>query len=439
MTRLKQVKGERPHSEEIFRRATDVLVGGVNSPVRAFRAVGGEPIVVDRAAGARLWDADGNEYIDYVCSWGALILGHAHPKVVEVIAAQARRGTSYGMPTELEVELASKIRAALPSCEKVRFVSSGTEATMSAVRLARAATGRDLIIKFEGCYHGHSDSFLSEAGSGLATLGIAACPGVPQALAALTLNAPYNDAAAVDNLFARHRDQIAAVIVEPVAANMGVVPPAPGFLQSLRDLTTRHGALLIFDEVITGFRICYGGAQTVYGIVPDITTLGKIIGGGLPVAAYGGRRDLMDRVAPLGPVYQAGTLSGNPLAMSAGIATLDLLSAPGFYEALDACAKRLGDGITKVLRESGASATEGRVGSLLTLFFLSEPVRDYADAKKCDTRRFASFFRAMLERGIFLAPSQFEALFVSAAHSDADIDRTIAAFRESLVSATESL
>jgi glutamate-1-semialdehyde 2,1-aminomutase len=438
MSAPKQVKTEHPHSKEIFRRATDVLVGGVNSPVRAFRAVGGDPIVVNRAAGARLWDADGNEYIDYVCSWGALILGHAHPKVVEAISAQARRGTSYGMPTELEVDLASKIRAALPSCEKIRFVSSGTEATMSAVRLARAATGRDFIIKFEGCYHGHSDSFLSEAGSGLATLGIAACPGVPQALAALTLNAPYNDASAVEKLFARHRNEIAAVIVEPVAANMGVVPPAPGFLQNLRDLTTRHGALLIFDEVITGFRICYGGAQTLFGIVPDLTTLGKIIGGGLPVAAYGGRRDLMDRVAPLGPVYQAGTLSGNPLAMSAGIATLQLLSAPGFYEALDARARRLGDGITAVLRETLASATAPRVGSLLTLFFSGEPVRDYSGAKKCDTRRFASFFRAMLERGIFLAPSQFEALFVSAAHSDADIDRTITAFRESLESARES-
>jgi glutamate-1-semialdehyde 2,1-aminomutase len=310
---------------------------------------------------------------------------------------------------------------------------------MSAVRLARAATGRDFIIKFEGCYHGHSDSFLSEAGSGLATLGIAACPGVPQSLAALTLNAPYNDAAAVENLFDRHRDEIAAVIVEPVAANMGVVPPAPGFLQKLRDLTTRHGALLIFDEVITGFRICYGGAQTLFGVVPDLTTLGKIIGGGLPVAAYGGRRDLMDRVAPLGPVYQAGTLSGNPLAMSAGIATLGLLAAPGFYEALETRAKRLGDGITAALRESIASATTARVGSLLTLFFSGEPVRDYAGAKKCDTRRFASFFRAMLERGVFLAPSQFEALFVSAAHSDADIDRTITAFRESLENTTGSL
>jgi glutamate-1-semialdehyde 2,1-aminomutase len=433
MSAPKPGKKERPHSEEIFHRAQEVLVGGVNSPVRAFRAVGGNPIIADRASGARLWDADSNEYIDYVCSWGALILGHAHPEVVHAIASQARRGTSYGMPTELEVELAARIRTALPSCERVRFVSSGTEATMSAVRLARAATGRDLLIKFEGCYHGHSDSFLSEAGSGLATLGIASCPGVPQALAELTLNAPYNDAGAVEKLFDRNRDRIAAVIVEPVAANMGVVPPAPGFLQSLRDLSTRHRALLIFDEVITGFRLCHGGAQNVFGIAPDLTTLGKIIGGGLPVAAYGGRRDLMDRVAPLGPVYQAGTLSGNPLAMSAGIATLDLLSAPGFYELLETRAKRLGDGIVAASRETGVSAAAARVGSLLTLFFSDEPVRDYAGAKKCDTRRFAAFFRAMLGRGIFLAPSQFEALFVSAAHSDVDIERTIAACRESFV------
>jgi glutamate-1-semialdehyde 2,1-aminomutase len=432
MSSPKIVKIERPRSRDIFRRATDVLVGGVNSPVRAFRAVGGDPIVVDHAGGARLWDADGNEYIDYVCSWGALILGHAHPKVVQAIADQAKRGTSYGMSTELEVDLASRIRTALPSCEKVRFVSSGTEATMSAVRLARAATGRDLIIKFEGCYHGHSDSFLSEAGSGLATLGIAACPGVPQALAALTLNAPYNDAAAVEKLFHQHQGKIAAVIVEPIAANMGVISPLPGFLQNLRDLTVRHGALLIFDEVITGFRVCYGGAQTMFGITPDLTTLGKIIGGGLPVAAYGGRRDLMDRVAPLGPVYQAGTLSGNPLAMRAGIASLDLLAAPGFYQSLDARAKRLGDGIVSAVGETGVSATAARVGSLLTLFFSGEPVHNYAAAKKCDTRRFAAFFRAMLERGIFLAPSQFEAAFVSAAHSDEGIDRTIVACRESL-------
>jgi glutamate-1-semialdehyde 2,1-aminomutase len=432
MNAPKPIMKERTRSAEIFRRATEVLVGGVNSPVRAFRAVGGDPIIVDHAAGARLWDADGNEFIDYVCSWGALICGHAHPKVVEAINAQARRGTSYGMPTELEVELATRIRNALPSCEKVRFVSSGTEATMSAVRLARAATGRDLIIKFEGCYHGHSDSFLSDAGSGLATLGIAACPGVPQALAALTLNAPYNDIAAVQKLFDQHRDKIAAVIVEPIAANMGVVPPAPGFLQGLRDLTTRHGALLIFDEVITGFRVCYGGAQTTFGITPDLTTLGKIIGGGLPVAAYGGRCDLMDRVAPLGPVYQAGTLSGNPLAMSAGIATMDLLAAPGFYDSLNARAKRLGDGIANAVRETGVPAVAVRAESLLTLFFSGENVQNYDSAKKCDTKRFAAFFRAMLERGIFIAPSQFEALFVSAAHTDADIDRTIAACRDSL-------
>ena len=435
MSSPKLVKMQRPHSEEIFRRATDILVGGVNSPVRAFRAVGGEPIIVDRARGARLWDADGNEYIDYVGSWGALILGHAHPAVIQAITEQAQRGTSYGMPTELEVELAVHIRKAIPSCEKVRFVSSGTEATMSAVRLARAATGRDLIVKFEGCYHGHSDSFLSEAGSGLATLGIAACPGVPSALAELTLNAPYNDAAAVEKLFHLHRDKIAAVIVEPIAANMGVVPPKPGFLQALRELSSRHGALLIFDEVVTGFRLCYGGAQTLFGIRPDLTTLGKIIGGGLPVAAYGGRRDLMDRVAPLGPVYQAGTLSGNPLAMSAGIASIELLAVPGFYESLDARAKRLGDGIVAALAETGVRATAVRAGSLLTLFFSRESITDYAAAKKCDTKRFAEFFRRMLDQGVLLAPSQFEALFVSAAHTDADIDRTVVACRESLAAA----
>jgi glutamate-1-semialdehyde 2,1-aminomutase len=438
MSSPKLEKMQRRRSDEIFRRATDVLVGGVNSPVRAFRAVGGDPIIVDRAAGARLWDADANEYIDYVCSWGALILGHAHPRVVEALAEQARRGTSYGMPTELEVELASRIRKAIPSCEKVRFVSSGTEATMSALRLARAATGRDLVIKFEGCYHGHADSFLSEAGSGLATLGIAACPGVPQALAELTLNAPYNNASAVEKLFDEHRDKIAAVIVEPVAANMGVVLPKPGFLQALRDLTSRHGALLIFDEVITGFRLCYGGAQTLYGITPDLTTLGKIIGAGLPVAAYAGHRDLMDRVAPLGPVYQAGTLSGNPLAMSAGIASLDLLAAPGFYDSLEAHSRRLGDGIAAAVKETGVPAIPVRVGSLLTLFFSREPVADYAAAKKSDTKRFAAFFRALLDRGIFVAPSQFEALFVSSAHTDADIDRTITGVRESLAATNSS-
>ncbi len=422
----------RSRSALIVERARDVLVGGVNSPVRAFGSVGGTPLIVDRAAGAQLWDADGNSYIDYVCSWGALILGHADPAVAAALADQARRGTSYGMTTELEVELATMLRSALPSLQRVRFVSSGTEATMSAVRLARAATGRDLILKFEGCYHGHGDSFLAKAGSGLATLGIAASPGVPQAVAALTLDAPYNDLAAVESIFQAHAGTIAAVIVEPVAANMGVVPPAPGFLEGLRTLTRRNGSLLIFDEVITGFRLCYGGAQTVFGIEPDLTTLGKIIGGGLPVAAYGGRQDLMERVAPLGPVYQAGTLSGNPLAMRAGIETLKRLAAPGFYEALDRKSAQLAAGITQALAENGIAGQVARAGSLLTLFFTADPVRNYADARKSDTRRFAAFFQGMLRRGVLLAPSQFEALFVSAAHSDEDIARTVAAGRESL-------
>ena len=419
-------------SQEIFERSREILVGGVNSPVRAFGAVGGTPVVVDRGAGARLWDADGNEYLDYVCSWGALILGHAHPVVAQALADQARRGTSFGMTTELEVELATMLRGALPSLEEMRFVSSGTEATMSAVRLARAATGRELILKFEGCYHGHSDSFLSKAGSGLATFGIAASPGVPQAVAALTLDAPYNDLAAVDQIFQARPGEIACVILEPVAANMGVVPPAAGFLQGLRELTQRDGAILIFDEVITGFRLCYGGAQTLYGIRPDLTTLGKIIGGGLPVAAYGGRRELMRQVAPMGPVFQAGTLSGNPLAMRAGIETLKLLAAPGFYQTLDSRGARLADGLRLAVADSGIEAQVQSVGSLLTLFFADQPVRDYGAAKRSNTRRFASFFGEMLRRGVLLPPSQFEALFVSAAHTDEDIDRTVEACRESL-------
>ncbi|MDE3110599.1 MAG: glutamate-1-semialdehyde 2,1-aminomutase, partial [Acidobacteriota bacterium] len=319
---------ERPRSSALLERAQKILVGGVNSPVRAFKAVGGEPLIIERAAGSRVWDADGREYIDYVCSWGALILGHAHPDVVAAIADQAQRGTSYGMTSPLEIELGEKIAGAIPSIEKIRFVNSGTEATMSAVRLARACTQRDLILKFEGGYHGHADAFLSEAGSGLATLSISSSPGVPDSFAKLTLNAPYNDAAAVERLFAQHPRKIAAIIVEPVAANMGVVPPVRDFLASLRRITQRDGALLIFDEVITGFRLTNGGAQQVFGIHPDLTILGKIIGGGLPLAAYGGRRELMDMVAPLGPVYQAGTLSGNPLAMRAGLATLPKLAAP---------------------------------------------------------------------------------------------------------------
>ncbi len=419
-------------SSDLFARAEKILIGGVNSPVRAFRAVGGTPLIIDRAAGSRLWDADGREYLDFVCSWGALILGHAHPDVVAAIADQASRGTSYGMTSPLEIELGERISRAVPSIERIRFVSSGTEATMSAVRVARAFTKRDLILKFEGGYHGHADSFLVEAGSGLATLGISSSPGVPEALARLTLNAPYNDAGAVERIFAQHSGKIAAVIVEPVAANMGVVPPAPDFLEGLRRITQRDGALLLFDEVITGFRLTYGGAQDVFEVEPDITVLGKIIGGGLPVAAYGGRREIMDMIAPLGPVYQAGTLSGNPLAMRAGLATLPKLELPGFYPALDAKAARLAAGLRAALDESGVPGQINRSGSLLTLFFISTPVGDYSGAKKSGTARFAAFFREMLAQGILLPPSQFEALFVSAAHTDADIDRAIAAARASL-------
>jgi len=423
---------EKPRSQSIFDEARKLLVGGVNSPVRAFKAVGGEPLIVDRAAGARLFDADGNEYLDYVCSWGAMILGHAHPAVTRAIQEQAARGTSYGMTCELEVELARTIARALPSIEKIRFVSSGTEATMSAIRLARGFTKRDLILKFEGCYHGHGDSFLSEAGSGLATLGIAASPGVPEALAALTLNALYNNLLGVEKIFAAHKSQLAAVIVEPIAANMGVVPPAPGFLTGLREITARAGALLIFDEVITGFRMAWGGAQTLFEIHPDLTILGKIIGGGLPVGAYGGRAEIMEMVAPMGPVYQAGTLSGNPLAMRAGLETLRQLERPGFYEELNHKAERLAAQLRVVLEKSSLPGQLNAAGSLATLFFATEAIVDYETAKKSDTARFARFFTEMLNRGIFLAPSQFEALFVSAAHTEADIDHTIEACRESL-------
>jgi glutamate-1-semialdehyde 2,1-aminomutase len=416
----------------LFEEAQKILVGGVNSPVRAFKAVGGDPLVVERAAGAHLFDVDGNEYIDYVCSWGAMILGHAHPAVTAAIQDQASRGTSYGMTTALEAELARAIRGVMPSLEMLRFVSSGTEATMSAVRLARAFTKRDYILKFDGGYHGHADSFLSQAGSGLATLGIASSPGVPESFAALTLNATYNDVASVERLFDAHRGKIAAVIVEPVAANMGVVPPAEGFLRGLRDLTKKHGALLIFDEVISGFRLAHGGAQAVYSIQPDLTTLGKIIGGGLPAAVYGGRAELMKNVAPLGPVYQAGTLSGNPLAMRAGIETLKQLDASDFYDQLNRKAEKLVAGIGGAIAKSGIHARVNAAGSLLTLFFTGGAVANYDDAKKSDTRLFGEFFLHLLERGIFLPPSQFEALFVSAAHSDSDIDCTIAACTESL-------
>jgi glutamate-1-semialdehyde 2,1-aminomutase len=423
---------ERKRSREIFEQAEKVLVGGVNSPVRAFRSVGGEPLIIERGSGQHLYDADGNMLLDYVCSWGAMLLGHAHPAVTAAIAEQAQKGTSFGVTTELELELARLIAKAIPFLEKIRFVSSGTEATMSAVRLARGVTERDLIVKFEGGYHGHADSFLSQAGSGLATLGIAECPGVPQTLAALTLNAPYNDLAAVERLFAAHKGKIAAVIVEPVAANMGVVLPKEGFLKGLREITRKEGALLIIDEVITGFRLKYGSAQDVFGVQGDLTTMGKIIGGGVPVAAYAGPAELMNHVAPLGPVYQAGTLAGNPLAMSAGIATLKELSKPGVYEAIDELAKKLVAGLRKAIADAGVAAQVNSIASLSTIFFAPHAVSSYNDAKKSDTKMYARFFRELLHRGIFLAPSQFEAVFVSAAHTSGDIDGTIVAASDAL-------
>jgi glutamate-1-semialdehyde 2,1-aminomutase len=425
---------DRRRSREIFERATKLLVGGVNSPVRAFRSVGGEPLIIERGEGQYLYDADGNQLLDYVCSWGAILLGHANPQISAAIAGQTKRGTSFGVTTELELELATLITRAIPFIEKIRFVSSGTEATMSAVRLARGVTKRDFILKFEGCYHGHADSFLSQAGSGLATLGIAECPGVPQALAELTLNAPYNDLNSIERIFAQHENKIAAVIVEPIAANMGVVPPAPDFLSGLRDITKKNGTLLIIDEVITGFRLHNGAGQQLLGVEADLTTLGKIIGGGLPVGAYGGRAELMNNVAPLGPVYQAGTLAGNPLAMSAGIAALKQLNAPGLYERINQNAERLVTGLRKALTETDITAQVNASHSLGTIFFTDQPVRDYAGAKRADTKRYARFFREMLDRGIFLAPSQFEAAFVSAAHTTEDIDRTIAAAQEVLKS-----
>jgi len=419
-------------SEEIFRQAEAVLVGGVNSPVRAFRSVGGTPLVMARGSGARIEDVDGNSYLDYVGSWGPLILGHAHPAIVAAVADQAARGTSFGMTTELELELARLIVRAMPSIEMVRFVSSGTEAAMSAARLARGSTGRSHLVKFSGCYHGHADPFLSEAGSGLATLGIPASPGVPEQIAALTINLPYNDSAAVERAFAERPAQIAAVFVEPIAANMGVVLPETTFLRDLRELTRRYGALLVFDEVITGFRAARGGAQALYAIRPDLTILGKIIGGGLPVAAYGGRRDLMMQVAPAGQIYQAGTLSGNPLAMRAGIETLRQLEPQGFYHELNRKGSAMMEGIAAHIAERRYPASVSGGGSLATLFFTPGPVRNFDDAKRSDTVRYARFFWQMLDRGFFLAPSQFEAMFVSAAHTDNDIDLTLAAVAESL-------
>ena len=412
-------------SAELFDRAKAVLPGGVNSPVRAFRAVGGTPFFVARAQGARLTDVDGRTYLDYVGSWGPLLLGHAHPAVLEAIRAAAERGWSYGAPCEAEVELAELVRQRVPSVEMVRFVNSGTEATMAAVRLARAATQRDVILKFEGCYHGHADAFLVKAGSGVATLGLPDSPGVPSALAALTVTVPFNDAGAVSEVFRQRGHEIAAVIVEPYVGNAGFIPPDPDFHPLLRALCDRAGTLLIFDEVMTGFRVASGGAQQRLGVRPDLTTLGKIIGGGMPVGAYGGRAHLMRMIAPEGPVYQAGTLSGNPVAMAAGLATLRAAAQPGFYEALERRTARLVAGIVDAARRQGVPLTAGHAGSLWGVYFTAGPVRDFAQAKRSDTALFARWHRAALARGIFLAPSAFEAGFVSSAHTDADITETV--------------
>jgi glutamate-1-semialdehyde 2,1-aminomutase len=422
----------RETSRALYERAARVIPGGVNSPVRAFKSVGGDPVFVRRARGARIEDADGNEYLDYVGSWGPMILGHAHPRVVSAVQTAVENGTSYGAPTELEVRLAEKVTAALPSVELLRLVNSGTEAVMSALRVARAFTGRDTIVKFEGCYHGHADGLLARAGSGIATLGIPDTPGVPAAFAALTLTLPYNDLDTVRDLMRRDGDSIACVAVEPIAGNMGVVPPAPGFLEGLRELTEQHGALLLFDEVITGFRVGYGGAQGAFGIRPDLTTLGKILGGGFPLAAYGGRRDVMAQIAPVGPVYQAGTLSGNPIAVTAGLATLEALEDGQVYAALEPKAARLEAGLRAGAAAAGIPVTVNRAASMLTAFFTDGPVRDYTTARRADTARYAAFFRAMLDRGVALAPSQFEAAFLSAAHTDADVERTLQAAQESL-------
>jgi len=418
-----------PESARLFERARRVIPGGVNSPVRAFRAVGGTPLFISAARGATVSDADGRSYIDYVGSWGPMILGHAHPEVIAAIRAAAERGTSYGAPTELEVELAEEVIAAFPAIEKLRLTSSGTEATMSALRVARGFTGRPKIVKFEGCYHGHGDSLLVRAGSGVATLGLPDSPGVLPEVARATITVPFNDAEALARVFAEVGEEIAAVIIEPVVGNMGCVPPREGYLQEVRRLTAEHGALLIFDEVMTGFRLARGGAQELYGIKPDMTCLGKIIGGGLPVGAFGGRGEVMDVVAPVGPVYQAGTLSGNPLAVTAGLTTLRLLRQEGFYAQLERAAARLVEGLTEAAREAGVATTSNRVGSMFTTFFTPEPVFDWTTAGRSDRERFGHFFHAMLEEGVYLAPSQFEAGFGSAAHTDEVIGRTVEAAR----------
>jgi glutamate-1-semialdehyde 2,1-aminomutase len=422
-------KNKQRSSEELFARAVELMPGGVNSPVRAFRGVGGTPRFIASARGATMTDVDGRTYIDYVGSWGPMILGHAAPEVIDALREALGRGTSYGAPTELEVEMAEEIIDAVPSIEMVRMVNSGTEATMSALRLARGFTGRDRIVKFEGCYHGHGDSLLVKAGSGVATLGLPDSPGVTASVAQNTLTAPFNDTPALEQIFDEHGDGIAAVIVEPVVGNMGCVPPREGYLQALCDITRRNGALLILDEVMTGFRLARGGAQELYGVKPDLTTLGKIIGGGLPVGAYGGRRDIMEQVAPAGPVYQAGTLSGNPLAMTAGLVTLRRLRDGSVYERLEESGRRLCEALAEAAREAGVRTVTNRVGSMFTTFFTDAEVTDWPSAAKSDRERYGRFFHAMLEEGIYLAPSQFEAAFIGIAHTDELLDRTVEAAR----------
>lgn len=416
-------------SDEIFAAAQKLMPGGVSSPVRAFKSVGGQPIVFDRVKGAYAWDVDGNKYIDYIGTWGPAICGHAHPDVIQAIQAAAEKGTSFGAPSYLENVLAEMVIDAVPSIEMVRFVNSGTEACMSVLRLMRAFTGREKIIKFEGCYHGHADMFLVKAGSGVATLGLPDSPGVPKSTTSNTLNAPYNDLDAVKKLLEENPGEVAGVMLEPIVGNAGFIPPDPGFLAGLRELTTEHGALLVFDEVMTGFRIAYGGVQEKFGITPDLTTLGKVIGGGLPVGAYGGRREIMEMVAPAGAMYQAGTLSGNPLAMTAGIKTLELLRQPGTYEYLDRITSRLIKGLLDVAKETGHAACGGSISGMFGFFFTEGPVHNYEDAKKSDLSKFSKFHRGMLEQGVYLAPSQFEAGFTSLAHTDEDVDRTIEAAR----------
>jgi glutamate-1-semialdehyde 2,1-aminomutase len=414
-------------SSRLFQQAKQSIPGGVNSPVRAFKSVGADPLFIKKAAGCKIYDEDGNEFIDYVGSWGPMIVGHCHPQVVAAVRQALDDGASFGAPTEREITLANMVIEAVPSIEMVRMVSSGTEATMSAIRLARGYTGRDNILKFSGCYHGHADSLLVKAGSGAATFGVPDSPGVPADFARHTLTAEYNSIASVKKLVAENKGSIACIIVEPVAGNMGMVPPREGFLEGLREICTNEGIVLIFDEVMCGFRVAYGGAQELYGVTPDMTTLGKIIGGGLPVGAFGGKREIMEKLSPMGGIYQAGTLSGNPLAMSAGIATLSLLKQPGFYQALEEKSRQLGEGIAKAARDAGYPLYSTRVGSKFCAFFTSGEVYDWPTASACDTKAFARYFLAMLDEGIYLAPSQFETGFVSAAHTVEDIEKTIAA------------